>query len=99
MAGHVLDNPVWHALATQHAGLALTADGAARYPAEIVPFAAVAEPTPRAADQLASLVDDAESVFVSALHRSRRPDGSWSRRRPCCRWCAARAPSSPTARR
>jgi ribosomal protein S18 acetylase RimI-like enzyme len=61
---HVLDNPVWHSLATEHANLALTADGAARYPAAIVPFAAVGEPTPRAADQLASLVDDAESVFV-----------------------------------
>jgi ribosomal protein S18 acetylase RimI-like enzyme len=64
VAGHVLDNPVWHALSTQHAGLALTADGAARYPAEIVPFAGVGEPSPRSADQLASLVDDAESVFI-----------------------------------
>jgi GNAT superfamily N-acetyltransferase len=64
VAGHVLDNPVWHSLTTQHAGLALTADGAARYPAAIVPFAAVGEPTARAADQLTSLVDDAESVFI-----------------------------------
>ena len=64
MAGHVLDNPVWHALTTQHAGLALTAEGVARYPAEIVPFAGVGEPSPRAANQLASLIDDAESVFI-----------------------------------
>ena len=64
MAGHALDNPVWHSLLTQHAGLAITADGAARYPAAIVPFAAIGEPTPRAADQLTSLVDDAESVFI-----------------------------------
>lgn len=64
MAGHVLDNPVWHALTTQHAGLALTADGAARYPPGIVPFAGVGEPSPRAANQLASLIDDAESVFI-----------------------------------
>ena len=67
MAEHVLDNPVWHALTTQHAGLALTADGAARYPAEIVPFAGVGEPTARAADQLTSLVEDAESVFVVGI--------------------------------
>jgi ribosomal protein S18 acetylase RimI-like enzyme len=67
LAAHVLDNPVWHSLTTQHAGLALTADGAARYPAAIVPFAGVAEPTPRAANQLASLIDDAESVFVVGL--------------------------------
>jgi ribosomal protein S18 acetylase RimI-like enzyme len=64
VAGHVLDNPVWHSLTTQHAGLALTADGAARYPPGIVPFAGVGEPSPRAANQLASLIDDAESVFI-----------------------------------
>jgi ribosomal protein S18 acetylase RimI-like enzyme len=64
MADHALDNPVWHSLKTQHSGLALTADGAARYPAAIVPFAAVGEPTTRAANQLTSLVDDAESVFI-----------------------------------
>jgi ribosomal protein S18 acetylase RimI-like enzyme len=64
MAAHPLDNPVWHSLVTQHAGLAVTADGAARYPAAIVPFAAIAEPTSRAANQLTSLVDDAESVFI-----------------------------------
>lgn len=63
----MLDNPVWHALTTQHAGLALTADGAARYPESIVPFAGVGEPTPRAADQLTSLIEDAESVFVVGL--------------------------------
>jgi ribosomal protein S18 acetylase RimI-like enzyme len=64
MARHVLDNPVWHSLTTQHSGLALTAEGAARYPAAIVPFAAIGEPTTRAANQLTSLVDDAESVFI-----------------------------------
>ena len=64
MAAHALDNPVWHSLTTQHAGLALTADGAARYPAAIVPFAAIGEPSARAANQLTSLIDDAESVFV-----------------------------------
>jgi ribosomal protein S18 acetylase RimI-like enzyme len=67
VAAHALDNPVWHSLKTQHSGLALTAEGAARYPAAIVPFAAVGEPTTRAANQLTSLVDDAESVFVVGI--------------------------------
>ncbi len=62
--GEPLDNPVWHSLTTQHAGLAITADGAARYPAAVVPFAAIGEPTARAGDQLTSIVDDAESVFI-----------------------------------
>ncbi|MBM4220045.1 MAG: GNAT family N-acetyltransferase [Gammaproteobacteria bacterium] len=75
MAGHVLDNPVWHALSTQHAGLALTADGAARYPAAIVPFAAVGVPSPRAADQLTSLIDDDESLFVVGV--TPQPPPGW----------------------
>ena len=62
--GDPLDNPVWHSLTTQHAGLAITADGAARYPASVVPFAAIGELTARAGDQLTSIIDDAESVFI-----------------------------------
>ncbi len=64
MTAHPLDNPVWQSLSTQHSGLALTADRAARYPSCIVPFAAVAAPDTRAGSQLASLVDDGESVFI-----------------------------------
>jgi ribosomal protein S18 acetylase RimI-like enzyme len=61
---HVLDNPVWHALTTRHAGLAITADGAAKYPPAIAPFGAVAGATPRAADQLTSLVTAADSIYL-----------------------------------
>jgi ribosomal protein S18 acetylase RimI-like enzyme len=59
-----LDNPVWHALATQHAGFALKAEGAARYPAAVAPFAAVGDAPGRAGMQLASLIGDDESVFL-----------------------------------
>lgn len=92
MAGHVLDNPVWHALSTQHAGLALTADGAARYPAAIVPFAGVAEPSERAANQLTSLVDDAESVFVVGVAPAPPPGWQLEPKRPVLQMvCNARA--------
>ena len=75
VAAHALDNPVWHSLTTQHAGLALTADGAARYPAAIVPFAGIGEPSARSADQLTSLVDDAESVFIVGV--APEPPAGW----------------------
>jgi ribosomal protein S18 acetylase RimI-like enzyme len=78
----MLDNPVWHSLTTQHAGLALTADGAARYPASIVPFAAVGEPTARAANQLTSLIDDAESVFVVGLAPEPPPGWQLEQKKP-----------------
>lgn len=64
MNAHVLDNPVWHALTTQHAGLAITADGAAKYPPAVAPFGAVADATIRAADQLTSLITGSESIYL-----------------------------------
>ncbi|MGH8241753.1 MAG: GNAT family N-acetyltransferase [Steroidobacteraceae bacterium] len=93
MAAHALDNPVWHSLTTQHAGLALTADGAARYPAAIVPFAAVGEATARASDQLASLVDDAESVFVVGVAPPPPPGWQLEPKKPVLQMiCSQRAP-------
>lgn len=64
MNAHVLDNPIWHALTTRHAGLAITADGAARYPAAVAPFGAVAQPTSRSADQLTSLITGGDSIHL-----------------------------------
>jgi ribosomal protein S18 acetylase RimI-like enzyme len=96
MAAHALDNPVWVALATQHAGLAITAEGAARYPAAIVPFAGVAEPTARAADQLASLVDDAESVFIVGVAPEPPPGWTLEPKKPVLQMiCTARMPEVP----
>lgn len=96
MAEHVLDNPVWHSLKTQHASLALTADGAARYPAEIVPFAGVGEPTARAANQLTSLIDDAESVFVVGLAPVPPPGWTLEPKKPVLQMvCPGRPPDVP----
>ena len=64
MTSHVLDNPVWHSLRTQHAALAITAPGAVKYPPAIAPFAAVNDGSGRTADQLASLLEDSESVYL-----------------------------------
>ncbi|MDB5100099.1 MAG: hypothetical protein JWM80_4520 [Cyanobacteria bacterium RYN_339] len=38
-----LENPVWNALNSTHAGLALGTDGCKRYPADVAPFLAVAD--------------------------------------------------------
>jgi ribosomal protein S18 acetylase RimI-like enzyme len=50
---HVLDNPVWHALAGPHAAFAIGSGRARHYPRDIVPFSAIAEPTPAAYRDLA----------------------------------------------
>jgi GNAT superfamily N-acetyltransferase len=96
VAAHALDNPVWSALSTQHAGLAITADGAARYPAEIVPFAGIGEPTARASNQLASLVDEAESVYVVGIAPVPPPGWQLEPRKPVLQMvCTARTPEVP----
>jgi predicted GNAT family acetyltransferase len=57
-------NPVWHALQTKHRHLAAFAADACRYPADVAPFAAVAEPSSAALQQLRSLLGPGESVWL-----------------------------------
>lgn len=52
--GSELDNPVWHALTGPHAALAIGGDRARLYPRDITPFAALAEPSPAAYEELAA---------------------------------------------
>ena len=70
-----LDNPVWSALHARHAHLALTAGMAARYPAEVAPFAALREPTPAAFEDLRGLVRPGEAVAMPTATEIAVPDG------------------------
>lgn len=54
MAADPLDNPVWHALVGAHAGFAVGRGGAPHYPRDIVPFSAIAGPTPATCTDLAN---------------------------------------------
>lgn len=93
MTVHVLDNPIWHSLTTQHAGLAITAESAARYPPAVAPFAAVADSTERAAHQLLSLIDDEESAFMAGV--APNPQAGWTLepKRPILQMvCSSRVP-------
>jgi predicted GNAT family acetyltransferase len=66
---HPLDDPVGRALAGPHAGLALRAGRAARYPAEVSPFAAVSALDPVAFEDLARLVPESGVVALVAPDR------------------------------
>jgi predicted GNAT family acetyltransferase len=61
---HVLDTPIWSALTTSHSALARGAGGALRYPAEVSPFAAVADDAPATLAALASLVLPGETIVL-----------------------------------
>lgn len=69
-AGHVLDNPVWAALAGPNGGFAETGPAglAARYVEDASPFAALADPEdPRAWADLAALAGPDAPVWVTGL--------------------------------
>jgi GNAT superfamily N-acetyltransferase len=63
-------NPVWHALHTEHRGFAIIprdarhSGAACRYPADVVPFAAVSAPTIDAMRQLHSLLGHGEFTWL-----------------------------------
>lgn len=56
---------MWHALHGPHRHLAIGGGGACRYPADVAPFAAMAEPSAAAQRELHSLLDPGESVWIS----------------------------------
>jgi predicted GNAT family acetyltransferase len=57
-------NPVWHALQTRHRHLAVSAGNASRYPADVTPFVAVAEPSVGALRELHSLLVPEDRVWI-----------------------------------
>jgi GNAT superfamily N-acetyltransferase len=58
----LLDNPMWHSLASEHAHVAMSAGRAKRYPAEVLPFAGIAEPTEPAEQNLRELTQPGDLV-------------------------------------
>lgn len=89
---HPLDNPVWQSLATQHANLALTAGAAARYPAAIAPFAAVDADAGRAGNQLTSLVNDGEAVYLVGVAPAAPPGWVIEPKKPIVQMVCEAAP-------
>ena len=99
MPPNPLDNPVWHSLATQHAPLAITATGAAKYPPAVAPFAAVDDAPGGTATQLTSLVGDGESVYLVGVAPEQPQGWILEQGKPClqmiCRTPPAEVPGPP----
>ncbi len=93
MTAHALDNPIWHALTTQHAVLAITASGAAKYPSAVAPFAAVGDDPGRAAMQLTSLLDDNESVYLLGIAPDPPPGWTLEPKKPCAQMICRASPT------
>jgi len=67
MPEHALDNPIWSALTTAQSHFAVGGPHAKRYPAEVAPFIAVAEPGAESAQALADLVAPGETVNIVSV--------------------------------
>lgn len=65
MLMHLLDNPAWSALTTLQSNLALINGPARRFPPEMSPQGAFAEPTPEALQALAQISPAPVSIFSS----------------------------------
>ena len=61
---NALDDPVSASLRGAHAGLAIVSGRAARYPADVSPFACLADTSPAALADLAEIVSPGEAVGV-----------------------------------
>jgi len=71
---HLFANPVWHALHTRHRHFAVSAGNACRYPADVAPFVAVAEPSVTALEALHSLLVPGESAWIAETKFPDCPD-------------------------
>ena len=63
-----LDNPVWHAINSHHLPLSIQGDIAARYQSDIFQAAAMPKNTKSALNDLKSLVEADEIIFIVGTH-------------------------------
>jgi ribosomal protein S18 acetylase RimI-like enzyme len=78
-----LADPIWNALRTSHQHLALTAGLASKYPAEVAPFAAVAENSLAAFRDLHSLLLPGETTWVAGPQPPNTPELAYGGVLPC----------------
>lgn len=74
---HPLDNPIWHSLATTHAGFAQICNSARKFPREVSVLGGFTEPTPESYDSLASLLEPEKTVNLF-LQAPPDPPTAWS---------------------
>jgi ribosomal protein S18 acetylase RimI-like enzyme len=64
----LLDNPYWGALCTTQSDYAIGSSLAKRFPADVIPFAGLANKGPEALAALHALLAPGESIFVTSPH-------------------------------
>lgn len=75
MAEHVLDRPVWSALASVHRRFAVGGERALRFESEVSPFGATCDESPQSLAELARLVAGDSPIVVVQANPVVCPDG------------------------
>ena len=63
----LFQNPYFHALRTEQAQLALGTGGARRFPADVIPFGGVSEPTAENMGALRDLLAPGETIYMTGI--------------------------------
>ena len=71
----LLDNPIWSALTTGHAQLALESGSARRYPSDIGPLSGLLAPTPEAFADLAAIIPEGDIAVLFLAEKPEIPAG------------------------
>jgi GNAT superfamily N-acetyltransferase len=61
----IFANPYWHSLLTGHAGISIGSRVVRRFPADVIPFAGMAEPDASSMDTLRDLLAPGESIYIT----------------------------------
>lgn len=75
MKPHILDNPIWSSLSTEHAQYGLGSDRARRFQPDISPFAAPRDNEPESLAAFANLVGENETVMTIHANEILLPKG------------------------
>lgn len=93
---HLLDRPVWNALATRHARFAIGAERVKRYQSDVALFAAPREETPEGFAALADVLPERAAAIVLADAPVDLPsDGRLWERREMVQLISERLPEAP----
>jgi ribosomal protein S18 acetylase RimI-like enzyme len=79
---HLLDRPIWSALATRQAHFAQGGDLVRRFPAEVSPFVAAREATPEAVAGIAAEISGGEDISLVEVAPPHAPAGISESRLP-----------------
>lgn len=91
---HILDNPIWSALATRHAHFSSGGKLARRYPVEVSPFVTGRDHAPETVAAMVALMGEGEDISVVGVDPPPAPAGVSETRLPLYQMVWARFPGA-----